>query len=147
MSDSFFNSLYVIKVMIKVMQLTDGTAIDRSLPATTKLFRRDANWFNPKGSKKRQLLNKAPISESTLPTKVEGWFFFFYYCSVCAVPDSMKALVVPQSVPTNKKLRIVYNSIKLNNYISIIGLKKLLIALNNACSKFIIPFYRCFRKQ
>ncbi len=69
-SDSFFINLWVINVTMNVTQLTEGTAIDRSFPATTKLFKRDASWFRPKGRRKRQFAKRLPKSPKSFPKKL-----------------------------------------------------------------------------
>ena len=102
-----------MKVTMKVTQLTEGTAILRSLPATTKLFRRDASWFRPNGSRNRQLAKRLPRSPKSLATKPSSSFYgtFSFFSGCFAVPLSMKALVVPHRVPTRRKLRIDCTSI------------------------------------
>ena len=83
----------VIKVMMKVMQFTNGTAMERSLAATTKLFRMPPTWFSKNGTRKRQLENMLPVSDRAPEDFLESY---------CSVASSMKALVVPQMPPTKK---------------------------------------------
>ena len=47
----------VMNVTIKVIQFTTGTAIDRSLFATMKLFRIEAAWLSKKGTRNFNRVN------------------------------------------------------------------------------------------
>jgi hypothetical protein len=93
-----------MKVTMKVTQFTEGTVTLRSFPASRKPFRKDASWFNPKGTRNLQLLNRLPR-----PLSIPAFFCAFYGL----VPLSIKALVVPQRLPTRMKESIVCTSINL----------------------------------
>ena len=96
------SSLAVTKVAIKVIQLTIGTAIDKSDLATRKLLKMLAPQLTRNGIKNAHFVNILTPSLSSFLSLSSFSFYAAAYSSSSLEPTSINAFVDPQINPVTK---------------------------------------------